>query len=33
MDYDRSIALRGETLVGHDRYDEYSIEVRFRQNF
>ena len=33
MAHDRSIALRGETLVGHDRYDEYSIEVRFRQNF
>jgi len=29
----RSLALRGETLVGHNRYDEYSLEIRYRQAF
>jgi len=33
MAYNRSLSLRAETLVGHDNYDEYSIEARFRQSF
>lgn len=33
MSVNRSLALRAETLVGHNNYDEHSFEVRFRQNF
>lgn len=29
----RSLALRGDMLVAHNRYDEHSFEVRFRQAF
>jgi outer membrane autotransporter protein len=31
--HNRSLAVRGETLVGHNRYDEYSLEIRYRQAF
>ena len=33
MGINRTLALRAETLVGHNNYDEHSFEVRFRQNF
>lgn len=33
MANNQSLSLRGEKLVGHDRYDEYSVELRFRQSF
>lgn len=29
----RSLTVRGDMLVGHNRYDEHSFEVRFRQMF
>lgn len=29
----RSLAVRGDFLVGHNRYDEHSLEVQFRQAF
>lgn len=29
----RSLAVRGDMLVGHNRYDEHSFEIRFRQAF
>ena len=29
----RSLAVRGDMLVAHNRYDEHSFEVRFRQAF
>lgn len=33
LSHNRSLAIRGDMLVGHNRYDEHSFEIRFRQAF